>query len=71
MDNGDNCMREHSKDLTQLSRFNLKDRQLFDLELIMVGGFAPLTGFMSEADYHSVLTHAPRRRRAVADTGGA
>ena len=38
-----------------LPRYNLKDRQLFDLELLMVGGFAPLTGFMNEADYQSVV----------------
>jgi sulfate adenylyltransferase len=38
-----------------LKRFNLKDRQLFDLEMLMVGGFAPLTGFMNEADYHRVV----------------
>ena len=39
-----------------LKRFNLKDRQLFDLELLMVGGFAPLSGFMGEADYNSVVS---------------
>ena len=38
-----------------LKRFNLKDRQLFDLEMLMVGGFAPLTGFMNEANYQSVV----------------
>jgi sulfate adenylyltransferase len=38
-----------------LKRYNLKDRQLFDLEMLMVGGFAPLTGFMNEADYHRVV----------------
>lgn len=38
-----------------LKRFNLKDRQLFDLEMLMVEGFAPLTGFMNEADYHGVV----------------
>jgi sulfate adenylyltransferase len=38
-----------------LKRFNLKDRQLFDLEMLMVGGFAPLKGFMNEADYHAVV----------------
>lgn len=38
-----------------LKRFNLKDRQLFDLELLMVGGFAPLEGFMNEEDYISVV----------------
>jgi len=37
-------------------RFNLKERQLFDLEMLMVGGFAPLTGFMNEADYKSVVS---------------
>lgn len=38
-----------------LPRFNLKDRQLYDLELLMVGGFAPLTGFLNEADYDAVV----------------
>lgn len=38
-----------------LKRFNLKDRQLFDLEMLMVEGFAPLEGFMNEADYKSVV----------------
>jgi sulfate adenylyltransferase len=38
-----------------LKRFNLKDRQLFDLEMLMVGGFAPLTGFLNEEEYQSVV----------------
>jgi sulfate adenylyltransferase len=38
-----------------LERFNLKDRQLFDLEMLMVGGFAPLAGFLNEEDYLSVV----------------
>lgn len=38
-----------------LKRFNLKDRQLFDLEMLMVGGFAPLVGFINEDDYHTVV----------------
>jgi sulfate adenylyltransferase len=29
----------------------LSERQLCDLELIMNGGFSPLDGFMSAADY--------------------
>ena len=31
------------------------DRQLCDLELIMNGGFSPITGFMDEATYKSVV----------------
>ncbi len=33
----------------------LSKRQLCDLELLMNGGFAPLTGFMDQASYESVL----------------
>jgi len=33
----------------------LTERQLFDLEMILNGGFAPLTGFVDEADYVSIL----------------
>ena len=29
----------------------LTERQLCDLELILNGGFSPLAGFMSQADY--------------------
>lgn len=43
------------KSTINYKRLNLKDRQLFDLELLMVGGFAPLVGFLNEGDYQSVL----------------
>ncbi|HVE44546.1 MAG TPA: bifunctional sulfate adenylyltransferase/adenylylsulfate kinase [Gammaproteobacteria bacterium] len=33
----------------------LTQRQLCDVELLLNGGFAPLTGFMNEADYDNVL----------------
>jgi sulfate adenylyltransferase len=33
----------------------LTDRQICDLELIMDGSFSPLTGFLNEDDYNSVL----------------
>ncbi|MFP4226081.1 MAG: bifunctional sulfate adenylyltransferase/adenylylsulfate kinase [Desulfobacterales bacterium] len=33
----------------------LNDRQLCDLELLAIGGFSPLQGFMVRADYESVL----------------
>jgi len=38
-----------------LPSYTLNQRQLCDLELILNGGFAPLTGFMNQADYESVL----------------
>ena len=33
---------------------DLTQRQLCDLELLLNGGFSPLTGFMNQADYQSV-----------------
>jgi len=40
----------------ELSSIILSQRQVCDLELILNGGFAPLHGFMNQADYESVLT---------------
>ena len=40
----------------QLVSHDLTQRQICDLELLMNGGFAPLKGFLSEADYERVLT---------------
>ena len=40
----------------ELPSYTLTARQLCDLELILNGGFAPLAGFMSKADYDSVLS---------------
>ena len=42
-------------DLLHLPRLNLKGRQLHDLEMMLVGGFAPVVGFMNEEDYTSVV----------------
>lgn len=39
----------------QLPRVNLRGRQLYDLELLLVGGFKPLEGFMNEEDYQRVV----------------
>lgn len=35
--------------------WTLNDRQVCDLELILNGGFSPLTGFLTRSDYASVL----------------
>ena len=37
-----------------LPSWDLTPRQICDLELLMNGGFAPLDGFLRDADYHSV-----------------
>ncbi len=39
-----------------LPSWDLTPRQICDLELLMNGGFHPLKGFMSEADYDGVVT---------------
>ena len=38
-----------------LRSWNLKPKQVCDLELLLCGGFSPLTGYLSEADYKGVL----------------
>jgi adenylylsulfate kinase (EC 2.7.1.25)/sulfate adenylyltransferase (EC 2.7.7.4) len=38
-----------------LPSWDLTARQICDLELLMNGGFSPLKGFMTEADYISVV----------------
>lgn len=41
--------------IIHLPRLNLTDRQLYDLEMILVGGFSPLEGFLTEEEYDSVV----------------
>lgn len=47
--------RSNEADMLLLPRLNLSGRQLYDLEMILVGGFAPLQGFMDEENYRSVV----------------
>jgi sulfate adenylyltransferase len=44
-----------NNDIISLPRLNLKGRALHDLEVMLVGGFDPVQGFMDEADYNSVV----------------
>jgi sulfate adenylyltransferase len=51
---------ERAEELKELSgqwpSWNLTSRQICDLELLLCGGFSPLSGFMTRADCQSVLT---------------
>jgi sulfate adenylyltransferase len=51
---------DRQSELRALSRdwssWDLTPRQLCDLELILTGGFSPLAGFMTKADYERVCT---------------
>lgn len=38
-----------------LPSLSLSDREISDLEMIAIGGFSPLTGFMGSQDYHQVV----------------
>lgn len=41
-----------------LKTWNLTSRQLCDIELILNGGFSPLTGFLNEKDYLNVVNNS-------------
>ncbi len=45
--------KQHAQDYLSWS---LNERQLCDLELLLNGGFSPLTGFLTRRDYEAVLT---------------
>lgn len=46
---------EKGNDLANLRRLTLTERQRFDLEQILNGGFAPLTGYLTEEEYRTVV----------------
>lgn len=48
-------MRTENPDILHVPRINLKGRALHDLEVMLVGGFAPVMGFMGKEDYESVV----------------
>ena len=39
----------------KLKKVTLNDREVSDLEMIAIGAFSPLEGFMNKDDYHSVM----------------
>lgn len=41
-----------------LTKWNLTARQICDIELILNGGFSPLTGFLNEQDYDNVVQNS-------------
>ena len=43
------------REAADLVSHDLTPRQICDLELLMNGGFNPLKGFLSEADYNGVV----------------
>lgn len=48
-------LRERRAAAARLPAWDLTPHQLCDLELLLAGGFAPLAGFLGEADYRAVL----------------
>lgn len=47
-----NTLREAARSMPQIP---IADRLLADIEMIAIGGFSPLTGFLNEDDYKSVV----------------
>ncbi len=50
--------KELRNEALSLPSLTLTRRQICDLELLINGGFTPLTGFMDQEAYESVLEHA-------------
>src|SRR3990170_1554591 len=43
------------KKAEKLKKVTLNDREISDLEMIAIGAFSPLEGFMKKGDYNSVM----------------
>jgi len=50
----ENRAKELKQESIHLPSWDLTQRQLWDIELLLNGAFSPLTGFMGKADYESV-----------------
>ncbi|MBI5559779.1 MAG: sulfate adenylyltransferase [Deltaproteobacteria bacterium] len=46
---------EALKKARKIKKIVLSDREVSDLELIAIGGFSPIEGFMTKDDYHSTM----------------
>jgi len=53
------------KEANYLQSWQLNDRQICDIELLLNGGFSPLTGFMGKTDYKSVLKDMRLKDRSL------
>ena len=53
------------KRLPQMKSWDLTQRQLCDLELLLNGGFSPLEGFLGEEEYYSVCQNMRLRNGAL------
>ncbi len=42
---------------SSLPQIALSERQVSDVEMLAIGAYSPLTGFMTEADYNGVVSH--------------
>ncbi|EDO17383.1 hypothetical protein Kpol_1060p39 [Vanderwaltozyma polyspora DSM 70294] len=47
-----------SKSIDSNKIWNLSDRQICDIELIINGGFSPLSGFLNQSSYNSVVENS-------------
>ena len=60
------------KEAAEMPSWDLTQRQICDLELLMNGGFTPLEGFLGQADYDSVVSDLRLNNwQAVADADHA